>query len=82
MAKKTHEILLNMDSRLNNIDVTLAKQSVILTEHVKRSTMLEEQLKPVQKHVAMVDGALRLLGILLVIAGVIAAFWQAWKSHS
>lgn len=60
-----------MDKRIDNIDITLAKQHVSLEEHIKRTNLLEEQLKPVNKHVDMVNGALKLLGFIAVL---LAAF--------
>lgn len=74
-----------LDSKLDKIqehmasvDVTLAKQEVSLAEHMKRSDLLEESVSflrkdftPVQRHVIIVTGLLRLIGVLsalLVIA--------------
>lgn len=57
--------------RINNIDVTLGKQSVILEEHVRRTNILEKKLEPVEKHVAMVHGALKFLGIIAIFIGII-----------
>jgi glycerol dehydrogenase-like iron-containing ADH family enzyme len=47
---------------IGSIDVTLAKQSVLLDEHIKRSNMLEEKLAPVEKHVTIVNTILKVLG--------------------
>ncbi len=55
---------------ISNINVTLAKQSVILEEHVKRSTMLEDQMKPIKKHVDLVNAAFKLLGLLISVGGI------------
>lgn len=62
-----------IDQRMNNVDITLAKQSEILDIHVKRTNILEDSLKPVQRHVAMVDGAIKFLGLLGVITAIIEA---------
>lgn len=45
----------------SEINVTLVKQSVILEEHVKRTNLLEQKLEPVEKHVAMVQGAIKVV---------------------
>lgn len=57
---------------------TLAGQHVTLQEHTRRSEALEgllettrEELKPVQKHVALVQGALQFIGLIGVIVGII-----------
>jgi hypothetical protein len=54
----------------SSIDITLAKQHVILEEHVKRTNLLEEKLEPIQKHVNMVHGALKLIGLIATIAAI------------
>lgn len=61
----TDEKLDKLDDRLNSIDVTLAKQSVILDEHVKRSTMLEEMVKPMYSQYIIAKFLAKWLGILL-----------------
>jgi len=62
-----------------NIDTTLAKQSVILDEHVKRSTQLEDRMEPVEKHVVMINGVLKFLGLLAAIAAIIEGFAVLFK---
>ena len=59
---------------LASIDVTLGMQHISLKEHVRRSNLLEAKMAPIEKHVAMVNGALKLLGALAMIAGIIEAF--------
>jgi len=58
---------------ISEINVTLAKQSVILEEHVRRSTNLENRLEPIEKHVHMVSGAMKLAGLLAILAGIVEA---------
>lgn len=57
--------------KIGSIDVTLAKQHVSLAEHIKRTAILEKEIKPIQKHVAMVNGALKLIGIVAILAEII-----------
>lgn len=63
--------LKRIESHIGEINITLAKQSVILEEHVKRSNMLEDALKPVEKHVSMMQGGLKLTGLIGVILGIL-----------
>lgn len=56
--------------RLNSIDVTLASQHESLKIHIKRTNLLEEKLAPVEKHVAMVHGALKLIGLVAMLAAI------------
>lgn len=71
---RIEEKLDTITDRLASIDVTLAKQSVILDEHVKRSNLLEAKLTPVERHVSMVSGAIKLIVLGSAIAGIIEIF--------
>lgn len=46
-----------------SIDITLAKQSIILAEHIRRTEILEEKLEPVETHVKLVNAILKLSGV-------------------
>lgn len=67
-----------MDQRLDNIDVTLAKQSVMLDNHIYRTKLaeqnieiLKEDLTPILKKDHMIMGVFRFLGIVATIASFI-----------
>lgn len=55
-----------------NIDKTLAGQHVQLTEHIRRTGLLEDSMEPIKKHVAAVDGVLKFIGVAGVILGIVA----------
>lgn len=61
-----------LDKNVDSINVTLAKQSVILDEHVKRTNLLEEDLEPIRVHVNRVNSIIAFLGALLASAGAIS----------
>lgn len=61
----------SISEKITNIDVTLAKQSVVLEEHIRRTNLLEEKLAPVEKHVHMVNGALKAIGFIAIALGVV-----------
>lgn len=65
---------------ITNTRIVNERNTTSLVEHIKRSDMLEEELtiirsemKPIEKHVAMVSGALKLLGILSLFASITVA---------
>ena len=51
----------DLDDQLNYISTTLAAQHESLREHIRRTTMIEEELKPIRRHVYMINGGLILL---------------------
>ena len=46
------------------IDVTLGMQQVSLDEHIRRTALLESEMKPVKKHIHMMQGAIKLIAAL------------------
>lgn len=62
---------------ISRIDITMARQEVVLEDHTRRSLAAEENikilrddLKPVEKHVTMVNGFMK---VVLFLAGLVAA---------
>lgn len=69
-----------MDERLDNIQTLQAIHTEQLKEHMRRSDLLEKrieqvdlELKPVEKHVVMVHGVFKFIGILGTIMAIILA---------
>jgi len=57
--------------KITCIEVTLGKQHVCLEEHIRRTNLLEDQMKPVTEHVAMVHGILKFVGFLALLGTII-----------
>jgi len=62
------------------VNVTLAVQAEQLTNHIRRTEIAEKRLdeiesevKPIQKHVLHVEGAIKLLGIVATLLGIATA---------
>ncbi len=60
---------------VGSINVTLAGQHISLEEHIRRTALLESELKPIKKHVDMVSGAMK----LLAVAATLIAIYKALK---
>lgn len=56
---------------ISDINITLAKQSTILDEHVRRSTNLEDRVEPLEKHMHMIQGAIKVIGLVAIFAAII-----------
>jgi uncharacterized protein (UPF0335 family) len=72
---------MDLDSKLQEIAVLLARIDTDLRHHIKRTEMLEEEvkfwrkdLKPIQAHIAFVSIFSKLLLIVAAMGGAIAAF--------
>lgn len=59
-----------IEQHLSNIDVTLAKQSVILDIHVKRTNQLEDRVIPVEKYIVQSNAILKFLGFIATLVGL------------
>jgi archaellum component FlaC len=71
-----------LDKILNDvgeIKVVQAAQHVTLQEHIRRTELLEEDIKPIKKHVNMVEGALKFIGLMGILAGIYEAI--TWMRH-
>lgn len=77
IMKRVLEKLDNVDNRLNDIDKTLIKQEANLEKHMYRTEQNErmiekifEDVKPIKKHVAHVEGGLKFLGVISLLGGI------------
>jgi hypothetical protein len=71
MEPRVEEKIDKIVDKITDIDVTLGKQSVILEEHVRRTNLLENKLEPIEKHVHMIQGALKFLGLISIFIAII-----------
>lgn len=74
MKKTLPDQLDKIHERLTSIDKTLVRQEGHLAEHIRRTALLEDEIKPIKKHVGHVEGAIKLIGLLSIIAGLLKAF--------
>lgn len=68
------EKLENIEGHLASINIILAKQHMSLDEHMRRTEILEVELRPVAKHVEQMRGAGKLLAVLALIATILSVF--------
>jgi archaellum component FlaC len=64
---------------LGSIDTTLAAQHVSLKEHIRRTTQIENELKPIKTHVAVVDGTFKFIMAIAAVAAAVAGILAALK---
>lgn len=76
--KSIFDILEKINRRLDSIDINLANQGKDLEYHIKRTDMLQDEMKPIREHVTLVTTGSKLLiaagAFLGFLAGVYAAF--------
>lgn len=63
-----------ISDHISSIDITISKQHVSLQDHIRRTELLEEKLQPVERHVNMVNGAVKLILVISAIAGIYLVF--------
>lgn len=63
----------DLSDHLSAIDVTLGAQHISLKEHIRRTAILEADIRPVKRHIAMVEGVLKFMGALATIAAILEA---------
>lgn len=78
-----HVTVEKLDTRLDSIDKTLVKNDANLENHMYRTELLEKEVSsvklsviPLKTHVDRIDGGLRLLGLISLVAGIFTALYQ------
>lgn len=66
--------LTSIESTLHSMDKTLAVNTEHLAEHMARTAQIEEELRPVVKHVEQMKGAGKLLALLALVSTIASAF--------
>ena len=60
--------------RVSEIDKTLERNTASLEDHIRRTEILENDIRPVKRHVYMLEGILKLIGVLAMLAAVAKLF--------
>ncbi len=63
----------DQNDHLTSIDVTLGKQHISLDHHMRRTSILEIEVKSVKKYVYMMQGAIALLTIMATVIGILVS---------
>lgn len=50
-----------IEERLDKIDTTLVKNTISLEEHIRRTNLIEEELKPIKSHVSFVNALTKII---------------------
>ena len=64
-----------IDERIDSIDKHLAVYNSQLRFHIKRTDMLEEELKPFKSSLIKAQGAIMFIGLLATVVSVGVAAW-------
>jgi hypothetical protein len=59
--------------KLSVIDTTLAAQHETLKEHIRRTELLESDVAPIKRHVNMVEGIVKFITLIALLAGALEA---------
>lgn len=73
------EILEKIDNKINNVDITLAKQAKDIEYHIKRTDLLEEKVRLVKEHVVFVKNLITVIMSLGGVIGFVAVVYAAIK---
>lgn len=83
MADKIDTRLIRIEDKIDKVmehvsslDITSAKQQISLDYHIKRTDILENDIKPIKKHVERIHGALKFIGLVALLGGVVETVIQ------
>lgn len=81
--ERLYELLDKISDDISELKVTTAKQEENIKEHIRRTELAEENLQmlrqeiePLKQHVVAINGVLKAIGIISVIIGSGAGFFQ------
>ena len=81
--ERIYEILDKMSEDISELKIVSAKQEENLKEHIRRTELAEENLdmirsemQPLKEHVIAINGVLKIIGVLSIIVGSAAGFFQ------
>lgn len=80
LLDKTERQHNELDKRLDNIEKVLLAQEINLKEHMRRTdaleklmeTIREKEMLPIQKHVNMVEGVFKFLGLIALLLTIVS----------
>lgn len=68
----------DVHENITQIKVTLAAQHESLKTHIRRTDLLEKKLEPLEKHVTMVQGSIKLIGFVAICFEIWERFKDVW----
>jgi len=81
--ERIYEVLDKISEDISELKVTSAKQEENIKEHIRRTelaeenlNMLRQEIEPLKQHVVAINGVLKVIGIISVIVGSAAGFFQ------
>ena len=72
---KIEEKLDRIDRRIDSIDKHLAVYNTQLKFHIKRTDMLEQEIKPLKAGLIKAQGAMMFIGVLATVISIGVALW-------
>lgn len=64
--------------KLSTIDKNVAEIRLDLNYHIKRTDLLEEEFKPVKKHVEIVNALAKILTSIIVLSAALAGIYKTF----
>jgi hypothetical protein len=74
-----HTRLDNLDKKQDEMNETLVRNTVSLEVHVKRTDMLEAEIKPMKSFMTVVNAGLKIIGAGAVLVSLVTGIIQIVK---
>jgi hypothetical protein len=68
MSANENNILTKLNERLDTIEKTLLRNTISLEEHVRRTALLEDEVKPMRRHIILVEGLIKASSVAIAAA--------------
>jgi hypothetical protein len=84
--ERLYEILDKISEDISALKITTAKQEENIKEHIRRTEiaeeslgMLRQEIEPLKQHVIAINGVLKAIGVISVVIGSAAGFFEISK---
>lgn len=65
-----------IDDKLETMDKSLLRNTITLEEHVRRTNLLENEVRPLKKHVVIVESIFKIIGFCATLAGIAKVLYE------
>jgi hypothetical protein len=77
--KRIEDKIDRLDEKLASVNVTLSSQHVVLSDHIRRTELLEAAIEPMKERINKVQGVIQFIVFLSVIATIVVGVVEAIK---
>lgn len=73
---RVYKKLEKIEEKIQEINITLVRNTDSLEYHIMRTDLIESDLKPIKNHVNLVNAGLKIVGLVVLIASFLEVIFN------